>query len=95
MNQKEIEKHKASLREQFNRNFVAKNSRDKSGAGAHKSDKDYNRYEKEYENDASSYIELTERIAMLRTQQEVEEVPSNWVDLEKEINDLQDQLKEI
>jgi len=95
MNQKEIEKHKASLREQFNRNFVAKNSRDKSGAGSHKSDKDYNRRDKEYENDASSYVGLTDQIILLKEQQERTESPSNWVSLEEEIKELEDQLKEI
>jgi hypothetical protein len=79
----------------FFRNFVAKNSRDKSGAGPHRSDKDYNRRNKEYENDALSYVQLTEQIELLKAQQKVEETPSSWVCLEKEINDLQDQLKEI
>ncbi len=95
MKQKEIEKAKASLKAQFTRNFVAKNSRDKSGAGPHKSDKDYDRRDKQYENDALSYIGLQEQIILLKEQQQVTESPSNWVSLEEEIKELEDTLKEI
>ena len=71
MKQKDIEKAKASLKAQFTRNFVAKNSRDKSGAGPHKSDKDYDRRDKQYENDALSYIGLQEQIILLKEQQQI------------------------
>lgn len=79
----------------FFRNFVAKNSRDKSGAGPHKSDKDYNRHNKEYENDALSYVQLTERIERLKAQQAAGVNLIERERLQYEINDLQDQLKEI
>jgi len=95
MNQKDIEKHKASLKAQFTRNLVAKNSRNKSGAGSHTSDKDYNRYEKEYENDALSYIELTEQIELLKAQQAAGVNLKERERLQYEINELQDQLKEL
>ena len=95
MKQKEIEKHKTSLRAQFNRNLVAKNSHNKSGAGAHKSSNDYNRRDSKYKNDALSYIGLQEQIILLKEQQQVTESPSNWVSLEEEIKELEDTLKEI
>jgi hypothetical protein len=78
---------------QFFRNFVAKNSRDKSGAGPHKSNKDYDRHEKEYENDAMSYVELTEQIGILRLERDA--AGSEHARLQEEINNLLDQLKEI
>ena len=78
---------------QFFRNFVAKNSRDKSGAGPHKSNKDYDRHEKEYESDAMSYVELTEQIGILRLERDA--AGSEHARLQEEINNLLDQLKEI
>ena len=95
MKQKEIEKHKTSLRAQFNRNLVAKNSHNKSGAGAHKSSNDYNRRDSKYKNDALSYIGLHEQIALLKEQQQVTKSGSEHVRLEEEIKELEDTLKEI
>lgn len=95
MKQKDIEKHKASLRAQFKRNLVAKQSRNKSGAGPHKSDKDYDRRNKQYKIDAEELIAIQERLDELRAEQESTRGISDLYRIEEEIQELEDQLKEI
>ena len=77
------------------RNFVAKDSRNKSGAGAHRSDKDYDRANKQYKIDAEELIAIQEAIDALRAEQQVTHGVSDWARIEEEIGDLEDQLKEI
>ena len=77
------------------RNLVAKDSKNKSGAGPHKSDKDYNRYDKEYIIDVVSYIDLTEQIAVLEAQQAAGVNLIELTSIKTKIKDLQDKLKEL
>ena len=79
----------------FFRNLVAKNSRDKSGAGTHKSDKDYDRHDKEYENDALSYVQLTEQIGRLTARAARSDSAFELLRLQKEIDDLLDRRMEL
>ena len=95
MKQKEIEKAKASLKNQFTRNLVAKQSRNKSGAGPHKSDKDYNRMDKQYKIDAEQIILLQETLAALKLEQETTRGITDLYRIEEEIQEIEDQLKEI
>ena len=70
-------------REMKKRNLVAKNSKHKSGAGAHKSDKDYDRK-----------VGKQELIDLLRQQQENLNGISEWTRLEEEIQSLLDSEEE-
>jgi hypothetical protein len=60
-------------------NPVAKHSRNKSGAGTHKSKKDYDRK-----------VGKEELIDLLRQQQEATRGPGDWMRLEEEIQSLLD-----
>jgi len=64
-------------REMKKRNLVAKNSKHKSGAGTHKSKKDYDRK-----------VGKEELLDLLRQQQEAARGISEWTRLEEEIQSL-------
>ena len=72
-------------------NPVAKHSRNRSGAGAHKSKKDYSRKEKHKESVAS----MLDRRVLLEKQQNLTNSASNWFALEEERQKILEELDDV
>tara|TARA_Y100001951_G_C11275575_1_gene261684 strand:+ start:466 stop:717 length:252 start_codon:yes stop_codon:yes gene_type:complete len=69
-------------------NLVAKHSRNKSGAGPHKSDKDYNRNNKGYQKCGNDLVQIRQDIDKLYRQQAITKNAAIWLQLQKEIDEL-------
>ena len=93
--QKDIEKHKRAIKSQFRRNLVAKQSRNKSGAGPHKSTKDYDRHDKEYQKRAIDLVGIQQSIDELISMQAITKGASEWAMYEAEIDELKAEMEEI
>lgn len=82
-----------------NRNLVAKNSRNKSGAGAHKDKTKYDRkndmcggYTGEHEETTANKID---RLVLLQRMQETTKSPSLWFSYEEEIIQIKEDLGNV
>ena len=76
-------------------NPVAKHSRNRSGAGAHKSKKDYKRREKHIGLSEESIASKVDRLVLLERMQENTNSPSNWFMYEEEIQVIKQYLSEV
>ena len=77
------------------RNPVAKHSRNKSGAGAHKSKKDYSRKEKHKEVFVESVASKLDRLILLEKMQNNTNSASIWFQYEEEIQELRQELNQL
>ena len=75
-------------------NPVAKYSRNKSGAGAHKSKKDYNRKNKHKEDYVESSASKVDRLVLLEKMQNNTNSASIWFSYEEEIQKIKEELNE-
>ena len=75
-------------------NPVAKHSRNKSGAGAHKSKKDYNRKDKHKEFYVESIASKVDRLVLLERMQNNTNSASIWFSYEEEIQKIKEELNE-
>jgi len=76
-------------------NPVAKHSRNRSGAGAHKSKKDYSRKEKHKEVFVESVASKLDRLILLEKMQNNTNSASIWFQYEEEIQELRQELSEV
>ena len=70
------------------RNLVAKHSRNKSGAGPHQSDKDYDRLDKNYQKCAIDLVGIRQEIDKLYRQQAITTSPTVFLQLQTDIDEL-------
>jgi len=82
-------------------NPVAKHSRNMSGAGAHKSKKDYKRQEKHRKEEQLGYYpdespaSKIDRLILLKNMQEITNSASNWFMYEEEIQKIKEDLSRV
>ena len=82
-------------------NPVAKHSKHKSGAGAHKSAKDYKRQEKHRTKEKLGYYpresvaSKLDRLVLLERMQENCNSPSLWFSYEEEIMQIKEELQDV
>jgi len=82
-----------------NNNPVAKYSRNKAGAGAHKSKKDYDRKQGQIdmgsmEVEIESWANKIDRMILLEQMQKVTNSVSRWQELEEDIITIREELEE-